>query len=71
MKKLVSEIGKVLTVGDGIARVHGLDNVQAGEMVSFPMDLKVALNLESDSIGIVILEKIKDQRGRPVKRTNQ
>ena len=51
----VSEVGQVLSVGDGIARVHGLDNVQAGEMVEFPGGIKgMALNLEADNVGIVI-----------------
>ena len=51
----VSEIGTVLTVGDGIARVYGLDNVQAGEMVDFPGNIKgMALNLEEDNVGVVI-----------------
>ena len=51
----VSEIGTVLSVGDGIARVYGLDNVQAGEMVEFPGGIKgMALNLEIDNVGIVI-----------------
>ena len=53
----VSEVGTVLTVGDGIARVYGLDNVQAGEMVEFPGKVKgMALNLEEDNVGVVILE---------------
>ena len=49
----VSEVGTVLTVGDGIARVYGLDNVQAGEMVEFPGKIKgMALNLEDDNMKI-------------------
>ena len=71
-KAEVSEIGKVLTVGDGIARVYGLDNVQAGEMVEFNDGSKgMALNLESDNVGIVIFgddRQIKE--GDTVKRTN-
>ena len=52
----VAEIGRVLSVGDGIARVHGLDNVQAGEMVEFNSGVKgMALNLETDNVGIVVL----------------
>ena len=48
----VSEIGQVLSVGDGIARVYGLDNVQAGEMVEFPGGVRgMALNLEADNVG--------------------
>src|SRR6201991_4406278 len=51
----VSEVGEVLSVGDGIARVYGLDNVQAGEMVEFPGGIKgMALNLEADNVGVVI-----------------
>ena len=51
----VSEVGSVLTVGDGIARVHGLDNVQAGEMVQFANGVQgMALNLEADNVGVVI-----------------
>src|ERR1041384_4429002 len=51
----VSEIGQVLSVGDGIARVYGLDTVQAGEMVEFPNGMKgMALNLEIDNVGVVI-----------------
>jgi F-type H+/Na+-transporting ATPase subunit alpha len=67
----VSEVGEVLSVGDGIARVHGLDNVQAGEMVEFPGGIKgMALNLESDNVGCVIFgndSTIKE--GDVVKRT--
>jgi len=70
-KAEVSEIGKVLSVGDGIARVYGLDNVQAGEMVEFEDSSKgMALNLESDNVGIVVFgddRKIKE--GSTVKRT--
>ena len=51
----VSEVGTVLSVGDGIARAYGLDNVQAGEMVEFGNGIKgMALNLEADNVGIVI-----------------
>jgi len=67
----VSEIGQVLSVGDGIARVHGLDKVQAGEMVEFPGGIKgMALNLEADNVGVVIFgadTSIKE--GDTVKRT--
>jgi F-type H+-transporting ATPase subunit alpha len=67
----VSEIGQVLSIGDGIARVYGLDNVQAGEMVEFPDGIKgMALNLESDNVGIVIFgEDRKIKEGDTVKRT--
>ena len=71
-KAEVSEIGKVLSVGDGIARVYGLDNVQAGEMVEFDDGSKgMALNLENDNVGVVIFgddRRIKE--GDTVKRTN-
>ncbi|MCZ6453961.1 MAG: F0F1 ATP synthase subunit alpha [Alphaproteobacteria bacterium] len=67
----VSEIGQVLSVGDGVARVYGLDNVQAGEMVEFPGGIKgMALNLESDNVGIVIFGDDRDiKEGDTVKRT--
>ena len=55
----VSEIGQVLSVGDGIARVYGLDNIEAGEMVDFPGEIKgMALNLEEDNVGVVIFGMI-------------
>jgi F-type H+-transporting ATPase subunit alpha len=67
----VSEVGQVLSVGDGIARIHGLDNVQAGEMVEFANGIKgMALNLEADNVGVVIFgtdAEIKE--GDTVKRT--
>ena len=70
-KAEVSEVGQVLSVGDGIARVYGLDNVQAGEMVEFSAGIKgMALNLESDNVGVVIFgndSSIKE--GDVVKRT--
>ena len=68
----VAEIGRVLSVGDGIARVHGLDNVQAGEMVEFPGGIRgMALNLESDNVGVVIFGSDRDiKEGDVVKRTN-
>ena len=54
----VSEIGQVLSVGDGIARVYGLDNVQAGEMVEFPGGIKgMALNLEADNVGVAFFDR--------------
>ncbi|QJQ33276.1 F0F1 ATP synthase subunit alpha [Sphingomonas lacunae] len=67
----VSEIGQVLSVGDGIARVHGLDNVQAGEMVEFANGVKgMALNLEADNVGIVIFGSDSEIReGDTVRRT--
>jgi F-type H+-transporting ATPase subunit alpha len=67
----VSEVGKVLSVGDGIARVFGLDNVQAGELVEFPGGVKgMALNLEIDNVGIVIFGSDRNiKEGDTVKRT--
>ncbi|WP_043643114.1 F0F1 ATP synthase subunit alpha [Caenispirillum salinarum] len=67
----VAEIGRVLSVGDGIARIHGLDNVQAGEMVEFPGGVKgMALNLESDNVGVVIFgSDVGIKEGDTVKRT--
>ncbi len=67
----VSEIGQVLSVGDGIARVYGLDNVQAGEMVEFPGGIRgMALNLEADNVGIVIFGDDRSiKEGDTVKRT--
>jgi F-type H+/Na+-transporting ATPase subunit alpha len=67
----VSEIGQVLSVGDGIARVYGLDNVQAGEMVEFPGGIRgMALNLESDNVGCVIFGDDRGiKEGDTVKRT--
>ncbi len=67
----VSEVGQVLSVGDGIARVYGLDNVQAGEMVEFPGSIKgMALNLESDNVGVVIFGDDREiKEGDTVKRT--
>jgi len=67
----VAEVGQVLSVGDGIARVHGLDKVQAGEMVEFPGGIMgMALNLESDNVGIVIFGDDRTiKEGDVVKRT--
>jgi F-type H+/Na+-transporting ATPase subunit alpha len=67
----VSEIGQVLSVGDGIARVYGLDKVQAGEMVEFPGNIRgMALNLEADNVGVVIFgEDRAIKEGDTVKRT--
>ena len=66
-----AEVGQVLAVGDGIARVHGLDNVQSGEMVEFPGGIKgMALNLETDNVGIVIFgDDSTIKEGDTVKRT--
>jgi len=69
----VSEVGQVLSVGDGIARVYGLDKVQAGEMVEFPGGIKgMALNLESDNVGVVIFgSDAAISEGDTVKRTGE
>ncbi|MGB1875773.1 MAG: F0F1 ATP synthase subunit alpha, partial [Rhodospirillaceae bacterium] len=66
-----AEVGQVLSVGDGIARVYGLDNVQAGEMVEFPGGIKgMTLNLETDNVGIVIFgDDSGIKEGDVVKRT--
>jgi len=70
-KAEVSEVGQVLSVGDGIARVYGLDNVQAGEMVEFSGGIKgMALNLENDNVGVVIFGDDRTiKEGDVVKRT--
>jgi len=70
-KAEISEVGQVLSVGDGIARVYGLDNVQAGEMVEFSEGIKgMALNLESDNVGVVIFGDDRSiKEGDVVKRT--
>jgi hypothetical protein len=67
----VSEVGQVLSVGDGIARVYGLDNIQAGEMVEFENGVRgMALNLETDNVGIVIFGEDREiKEGQTVKRT--
>ncbi len=68
----VAEVGKVLSVGDGIARVYGLDKVQAGEMVEFPGGtMGMALNLEIDNVGVVIFGSDREiKEGDLVKRTS-
>ena len=70
-KASVSEVGKVLSIGDGIARVYGLDEVQLGEMVEFDGGVKgMALNLESDNVGVVIFGDDRSiKEGDTVKRT--
>ena len=67
----VTEVGQVLAVGDGIARVYGLDNVQAGEMVEFESGVRgMALNLEQDNVGVVIFGSDREiKEGQTVKRT--
>jgi len=69
----VSEIGSVISVGDGIARIHGLDKVMAGEMIEFPHDVAgLALNLEEDQVGAVLLGDFSEiKEGDEVRRTNR
>ena len=69
----VSEVGTVIVVGDGIARVHGLDNVMAGELVEFSNGVMgMAQNLEENNVGIIILGPYSDIReGDEVKRTGR
>jgi len=72
-KIAVDEVGTVNTLGDGIARVHGLDKVMAGELLSFPHDLAgIAMNLEEDQVGVVLLgEYTEIKEGDEVKRTGR
>jgi F-type H+/Na+-transporting ATPase subunit alpha len=69
----VEEVGSVISVGDGIARIHGLDKVMAGEMISFPHDVVgIALNLEEDQVGAVLLgDYTKIEEGDTVQRTKK
>ena len=69
----LQEVGYVVTVGDGIAKVYGIDNVQAGEMIEFESGVKgLALNLESDMVGVVIMgEDSSVRQGDKVKRTGE
>jgi len=69
----VDEVGAVLTIGDGIARVHGLDKAMAGELLSFPHGLAgIAMNLEEDQVGVVLLgEYTEIKEGDEVKRTGR
>src|SRR5436853_6528099 len=68
----VDEVGAIISVGDGIARVHGLEKVMAGEMLAFPHDVYgIALNLEEEQVGVVLLgETTELKEGDVVKRTN-
>src|SRR5579872_3629589 len=72
-KVAVDEVGTVITLGDGIARVHGLDKVMAGELLSFPHGIAgIAMNLEEDQVGVVILgEYTEIKEGDEVKRTGK
>src|SRR5574340_1748622 len=69
----VSEVGSVISVGDGVARIHGLDNVMAGELLELPHDVAgLALNLEEDQVSAVLLgDYTKIQEGDAVKRTKR
>ena len=68
----VDEVGSIISVGDGIARIHGLDKVMAGEMLAFPHNIfGIALNLEEEEVGAVLLgESFELKEGDTVKRTN-
>src|SRR5262249_42604 len=70
-KVAVDEVGTVITLGDGIARVHGLEKVMAGELLSFPHGVSgIAMNLEEDQVGVVLLgEYTEIKEGDEVKRT--
>src|SRR3954447_3289731 len=72
-KVAVDEVGTVITLGDGIARVHGLEKVMAGELLSFPHNVAgIAMNLEEDQVGVVLLgEYTEIKEGDEVKRTGQ
>src|SRR5262245_61237958 len=69
----VAEVGSIISLGDGIARVHGVDNAMAGEMLEFPHGVfGIALNLEEESVGTVLLGEFKEiKEGDPVKRTGR
>src|SRR5262244_4638703 len=72
-KIAVDEVGTVITLGDGIARVHGLDKVMAGELLTFPHDVAgIAMNLDEDQVGVVLLgEYTEIKEGDEVKRTGR
>src|ERR1043166_2407328 len=69
----VAEVGSIISIGDGIARVHGVENAMAGEMLEFPHNVfGIALNLEEESVGAVLLGEFKEiKEGDPVKRTGR
>ena len=69
----VAEVGSVISIGDGIARVHGVENAMAGEMLQFPHDVYgIALNLEEESVGVVLLGDFTEiKEGDSVKRTGR
>src|SRR5438094_8621841 len=68
-----AEVGSIISIGDGIARVHGVDNAMAGEMLEFPHGVfGIALNLEEESVGAVLLGEFKEiKEGDTVKRTGR
>src|SRR5215510_10510572 len=72
-KIAVDEVGTVISLGDGIARVHGLEKVMAGELLSFPHDVSgIAMNLEEDQVGVVLLGDYTEiKEGDEVKRTGR
>src|SRR5215472_15049700 len=72
-KIAVDEVGTIISLGDGIARVHGLDKVMAGELLTFPHDVAgVAMNLEEDQVGVVLLGDYTEiKEGDEVKRTGR
>src|SRR5947208_15587640 len=72
-KDVVDEVGTVITLGDGIARVHGLEKVMAGELLSFPHDVAgIAMKLEEDQVGVVLLgEYTHIKEGDQVKRAGR
>jgi F-type H+/Na+-transporting ATPase subunit alpha len=72
-KIAVDEVGTIISLGDGIARVHGLDKVMAGELLSFPHDVAgIAMNLEEDQVGVVLLGEFTEiKEGDEVKRTGR
>ena len=72
-KIAVDEVGTVISLGDGIARVHGLDKVMAGELLAFPHDVAgIAMNLEEDQVGVVLLGDYTEiSEGDEVKRTGR
>src|SRR5207248_7300303 len=69
----VAEVGSIISIGDGIARVHGIENAMAGEMLEFPHDVfGIALNLEDESVGVVLLGEFTEiKEGDTVKRTGR
>src|SRR6516164_4200142 len=69
----VTEIGSVISVGDGIARIHGLEKVMAGELIEFPHDVSgIAMNLEEDQVGTVLLGEYQEiKEGDEVRRTGK